>query len=162
MCSFHCAHTPGVAQAMCSFHCAHTPSVAQAMCSFHCAHTPDAAGLFRLRSIRPATRLFRLRSIRRFRGHRLCARFTARIRLVWHRLCARFTARIRLMPLGYFACAQYAQPRAYFACAQYGALAALFSEAKKYVCPNGVNSVKWRGGRIFVRCDLGVLWPISW
>ena len=54
-------------------------------------------------------------------GHRLCARFTARIRLVWHRLCARFTARIRLMPLGYFACAQYAQPRAYFACAQYGA-----------------------------------------
>ena len=79
-----------------------------------------------------------------------------------HRLCARFTARIRLMPLGYFACAQYAQPRAYFACAQYGALAALFSEAKKYVCPNGVNSVKWRGGRIFVRCDLGVLWPISW
>ena len=67
-----------------------------------------------------------------------------------------------LMPLGYFACAQYAQPRAYFACAQYGALAALFSEAKKYVCPNGVNSVKWRGGRIFVRCDLGVLWPISW
>ena len=38
-----------------------------------------------------------------------------------HRLCARFTARIRLMPLGYFACAQYAQPRAYFACAQYGA-----------------------------------------
>ena len=37
-----------------------------------------------------------------------------------HRLCARFTARIRLMPLGYFACAQYAQPRAYFACAQYG------------------------------------------
>ena len=144
------------------------------MCSFHCAHTPDAAGLFRLRSIRPATRLFRLRSIRpatrlfrlrsirRFRGHRLCARFTARIRLVWHRLCARFTARIRLMPLGYFACAQYAQPCAYFACAQYGALAALFSEAKKYVCPNGVNSVKWRGGRIFVRCDLGVLWPISW
>ena len=36
------------------------------MCSFHCAHTPGAAGLFRLRSIRPATRLFRLRSIRRF------------------------------------------------------------------------------------------------
>ena len=69
-------------------------SWAQAMCSFHCAHTPGAAGLFRLRSIRPATRLFRLRSIRRFRGHRLCARFTARIRLV---------------PLGYFACAQYAQ-----------------------------------------------------
>ena len=25
------------------------------------------------------------------------------------------------MLLGYFACAQYAQPRAYFACAQYGA-----------------------------------------
>ena len=53
------------------------------MCSFHCAHTPGAAGLFRLCSIRPATRLFRIRSIRRFFvRHRLCARFTARIRLV--------------------------------------------------------------------------------
>ena len=30
------------------------------------------------------------------------------------------------MPLGYFACAQYAQLRAYFACAQYGALAVDF------------------------------------
>ena len=79
------------------------------MCSFHCAHTPGAAGLFRaLRSIRPATRLFRIRSIRRF--------------FVRHRLCARFTARIRLVRLGYFAlCAQYAPPRAYFAFAQYGA-----------------------------------------
>ena len=57
---------------------------ALAMCSFHCAHTPGAAGLFRaLRSIRPATRLFRIRSIRHFFVmHRLCARFTARIRLV--------------------------------------------------------------------------------
>ena len=47
-----------------------------------------------------------------------------------HRLCARFTARIRLMPLGYFACAQYAQPRAYFACAQYAQPRAYFACAQ--------------------------------